>query len=1292
MPTLRLYFLGTLDIRYDGHQLPKPATLKSQSLLAYLVLHRQRPQLRDRLAELFWGDRPESKARASLSTALWHIRRCLPEEGLIMSDPQAVQFDPQGDLWLDLDEFESHVSHGDIGHMQSGVALYRGDFLDGFYDEWVISERYRLETLFCEALARLMVGQEARGEYEAGLATALRLLDRDPLREDAHRLAMRAYCRLGQRNAALEQYLRCREMVLKELDVEPMVETTELYQDILEGQFPVERVAEAVVFEVPAFEPSMPPGRNPLDVMPACRLVGREEELALLQDCWLMAKAGQGRMALISGEAGVGKTRLVEEFASRLRWQGIRVLWGRSYEFERALPYQPVAEALRSVLPALSPSELADFPAWALGEVARLVPEMWEKLALGPEPSRRVEGRPGLEVMPPSPSNQEGTRVFEGLARFMAELSSHRALLIVFEDLHWASESTLGLVHYLIRHLTGHPVLMIGTFRPEAIGLEHPLMDLRRRLTRDGLASPLRLSCLSPADVEAMLMEMSGAGEAVVPLTRRVYQETEGNPFFVMEIVKALFETDAVCLEEGSWRGDFARISEGELPLPAGVSEAIRARVSRLNDDAQEALGLAAVLGREFDFDLLSAVWDRGEEATLEALDDLLRHHLVEEGSGAVGRDYAFAHHKIREVVYADIPRRRRQHTHARIGSVMERLYRCEEEALAGELAFHFEQGMQHDKALREKAINYRLQAGDQARRLYASHEAIDHYERALALLKAQGQQERAARTLLKLGLVYIAAFQPDKAQWAYEEAFALWEPLRESAETAEPQVAAAVLRFAVAEPLALDPGKIGEDISHFIAAQLFEGLVEIDPDYNVLPAVAVRWEVTDRGTRYLFHLGEGLRWSDGAPLTAGDFEYAWKRNLASRSPAAHLLYVIENARALGNGEISDPDKVGVTALDDLTLEVRLEEPTAYLPYLLAHPVAYPLPRWAVEGHGEAWTDPENLVSNGAYQLTEWQRGERLVLSRNSFYRGPFPGNAELVQCRVFTDFGPVLEAYAADALDAISMITSDPGTIARARAAYGDELLFTSQPSTFFLVFLADQPPFDDVRVRQALVHAVDREALVREASKGQYLPATGGFVPPGMPGHSPDIGLAYDPELARALLAQAGYAEGQGFPQVSWVHFGGLPGEPVVPFLRKAWGGNLGLSVEAESLEWVAFMERLRRDPAHLTLMGWLADYPDPDCFLRVLFHSTEGNNDPRWHNARFDALVEEAARVTDQTRRMELYGEADRILVAEEAVIMPLGYAQGRILVKPWVTIPRVPPVLMRLKQIVLQQEER
>jgi oligopeptide transport system substrate-binding protein len=389
---------------------------------------------------------------------------------------------------------------------------------------------------------------------------------------------------------------------------------------------------------------------------------------------------------------------------------------------------------------------------------------------------------------------------------------------------------------------------------------------------------------------------------------------------------------------------------------------------------------------------------------------------------------------------------------------------------------------------------------------------------------------------------------------------------------------------------------------------------------------------------------------------------------------------------------MGDPDRVGVVALDDLTLEVRLEGPTAYLPHLLALPIAYPLPRRVLEGSRQFWSDPGNLVTNGAYQLEEWQRGKRLVLCRNPYYHGRFPGNVERVECPVLTGFEPALEAYAAEDLDGISMITSDPGTTSRAQAANVGELVFTPQPSTPYLVFRADRPPFDDVRVRRAFVQAVDRQALAKEAWQGQYLPATGGFIPPGMPGHSAGIGPAYNPEQAHRLLLQAGYPNGQEFPDIAWLCPGGSADNPVLPFLRRAWHNHLGVNLEAQSLEWGAYIERRKHDPADLALSAWLADYPDPDSLLRVVFHSTEGINPGRWHNPRFDALVEEAARLTDQTRRMALYQEADRILVADQAAIMPLGYAQGRTLVKPWVTMPRVPPTLMRFKHVVMQQSQR
>lgn len=719
VPTLRVRLLGTLDIRVSDQQLSKPPTLKSQSLLAYLIYHRHLPQSRERLADLFWADRPASRARHSLATALWHIRRCLPKEAYILSDTHTVQFDPQADLWLDVDRFESEIARNDVPHLESAVALYCGDFLAGFYDDWIINERYRLEALFSDALGRLMTGQEANGEYEAALSTALRLLQYDPLREDAHRLAMRAYCRLGQRNAALEQYRRCREIVRQELCAEPMIETSDLYRAILAGRFPVGRARDFLFSQAATAELLAPAGRNPLDALVPSRLMGRVQEMAFLEQCWQRAKVGRGGMVLISGEAGVGKTRLAGEFASRLRWQGVRVLWGRCYEFEHLLPYQPISEALRATLSTLTPAELMDLAPWIVTEASRLVPEM---AAHHPVPEISVSMR----------SNQEQVRLFDAVACFLGHLSSRQTLLMSIEDLHWANESTLQLIHYLARRLASHKVLLVGTLRPEAIERRHPLRALQRQLSREELAQSLRLPPLSSEAVEAMVVEMSGVGASVVPLARRLYRETEGNPFFLIEIVKALFERELIYLERGTWRGDFARISEGELPLPASLSEAIQARVDSLDDDVQEVLRLAAVLGREFDFDPLNALWGRGAEATLEALDVLLRRRLLDEGSGAMGRDYAFTHHKIQEVIYAGTPGQRL--LHRRTAEVLES--QQPDDAVA--LAWHFERAEEPGRAAR-----HALQAGLGAKAVFAHVEARAYFDRALTLLEREAPRLR---------------------------------------------------------------------------------------------------------------------------------------------------------------------------------------------------------------------------------------------------------------------------------------------------------------------------------------------------------------------------------------------------------------------------------------------------------------------------------------------------------------------------------------------------------------------
>jgi predicted ATPase/DNA-binding SARP family transcriptional activator len=779
-PELQIRCLGRLSLRCcepsegAANELTLPPTLKAQSLLAYLIAHRDRPQSRDHLAELFWGDRPEHNARRSLATALWQIRRCLPGDDFILADTANVQLNPRRAFWLDVAEFEklartrAPVAH--VSALQQAIELYRDDFLEGFYDDWVLSERYRLESLYCDALTGLMAAREALGEHEAALAMAMRLLEQDPLREDAHRAAMRAYCRLGQRHAALAQYGRCQQALRTELGVEPMDETLALRQAIVEGRLECE--LGLAIAPVPVATVRSGLARHPLDAVEHVPLVGREQELAFVADAWRAALGGGCSLLLVSGEAGVGKTRLVQTFADQQRWQGVRVLVGRCYEFERLLPYQPIAEALRALPPAVARGVFTTLPDRIVAQVSRLAPDL-----IGQEIA--------LSGTAAAPQGEAQDRLFEAVSRFLAHLAGQAPLLLILEDLHWATDSTLQLLHYLARAVLAQPLLVAGTLRIEAVPPAHPLATLGRRLERDGLARRMHLCRLTAADVASLINQLSGAAEAVGPLADRLYQETEGNPFYLIQTIKALFEQGAIRVEEGTWRADYAALGRDRLPLPVGVSETIAARVGRLSEAAQDAVRVAAVVGREFDFDLLKEAWGKGEEATLAALDDLLRHRLVAEA--AAGADYAFTHHKIQEVVYEGLPRHRCLYLHGQVGLAMERWLGAEAGGRSVELAWHFEQGRQLDERLTDKAIAYLLQAGRQAERQSANQEALAYYRRGLAILQhlpedsLRLQQEVELQIALAVPTTVVYGYGSPETKRVYDRARDLCRHLDET-------------------------------------------------------------------------------------------------------------------------------------------------------------------------------------------------------------------------------------------------------------------------------------------------------------------------------------------------------------------------------------------------------------------------------------------------------------------------------------------------------------------------------
>ncbi len=516
----------------------------------------------------------------------------------------------------------------------------------------------------------------------------------------------------------------------------------------------------------------------------------------------------------------------------------------------------------------------------------------------------------------------------------------------------------------------------------------------------------------------------------------------------------------------------------------------------------------------------------------------------------------------------------------------------------------------------------------------------------------------------MKLGLTYHTAFDFQRARQAYEEGFVLWQRAVEMGPAISPPAAPHALRQVWYDPPTLDPALAEDSLSGATILQLFSGLVELSSELNVVPGVARSWEVSEGGRKYLFHLRDDLRWSDEVPLTAEDFEYAWKRVLDpdTGSPVAMLLYDVKGAKAFHRGDVGR-EKVGVRALDELSLAVELEGPTGYFLHLLAHYTTYPVPRHVVDAHGGAWTEPGNLTANGPFRLETWDRGESMSFARNPAYAGRFRGNLDRVELPLLSDPSAALEPYEADNVDIMHIPTLPAAEMDRIRQRHAGEYVSGPTLNTDYVGFDARQPPFHDPRVRRAFALATDQETLADAVLGGYVSPATGGLIPPGMPGHSAGIGLPYDPDRARQLLTEAGYPGGRGFPDLELPTHRGH--QSVDAYLQAQWRENLGLEVTWVQMEWPSFLDYLLRETPRMWCASWAADYPDPDNFLRAgTWRPYTG-----WHSEAFDELVDGARRAMDQVERMNLYREADRMLV-EEAVIVPLTHGRFHLLVKPWV----------------------
>jgi len=472
-------------------------------------------------------------------------------------------------------------------------------------------------------------------------------------------------------------------------------------------------------------------------------------------------------------------------------------------------------------------------------------------------------------------------------------------------------------------------------------------------------------------------------------------------------------------------------------------------------------------------------------------------------------------------------------------------------------------------------------------------------------------------------------------------------------------------------EPESLDWSIATENWSIHVINNIMEGMARYDDDLKVMPALASSWDVSDDSLKYTFHLRKNVKWTDGAPLVARHFVDSWKRLLdpATAAEYAYFLYDIKGAEDFNSGKIKNFSDVGVKALDDYTLEVTLKNPVVYFPYLVTFVSTFPIRLDVIEKWGDNWTEPGHIVTLGAYKLESWRHEYSLTVVRNEGYYGKAPPIGK-VEMFMVNEENTALDLYDTGFLDIIR-VPMHAIPYYRSRPDYVEGPAFWM----YYLGFNVSKPPFDNPLVRRAFAHAVDRDEVVKVLRGGRA--PWSSWIPPRMAGENPDIGCRFDPGLARKLLEQAGYESGGKFPEVTLGFNTLLQHTIIASNVQEQWRANLGVNVRLDNMEWKVYLQKVRDDPPQIFRMGWVADYPDPDSFMKV-FISSSGNNFTGWKSPVYDRLVYLASRERDAGKRQELYDKAQRLLLEEDCVIIPVFVSQINRLVSPRIKGFKVNPM--------------
>ncbi len=777
MTQLIIYLLGTPRFERNGENINLD-TRKASALIAYLAIAKQRKS-RDTLAALLWPEFDQTHARATLRRTLSTLNKALGGSWLEISR-EYISLNFNAGIWVDVDEFHNLISecrsHNHLPAetcskclqpLSAAVELYGGDFLAGFslrdssnFDDWQFYQADALRRDFASALERLVQCYSTSGNFESAITYAQQWLALDRLNESAHRLLMQLYAWNGQQSAALHQYRECVQVLDRELGVSPLESTTRLYQAIKEHQispspttkYGSTETSNAKMVGISSLQ--MNTSKNAtttsqtLTFQTSYPLVGRSNELLTLTQVYGGIHT-VGHLMLLEGEAGIGKTRLAEEFLANVQSKGANVISARCYEGETQFAFGPIVAGLRTTL-ALEGAEqkIKDIPLPWISEAARLLPELFTY-------------RTDLSSPLPLDSPGAQSRFFEGLKQMLYALCKGELPGIVFfDDIQWADSATLDLLNYLVRRLREQPVCLLVTLRSRQASNNNRIYQLQNEALRAGNATVVSLSRLNLLSVRELVLSTSLNGVALNGgLIERLYQETEGLPFFLIEYLLAIIN-GALPVESENWSP------------PGSVRELLHSRLKAVDETGRQLLGAAAVIGRSFDFDTLREVSGRGEEETVNALEGLIAQGLVEEVDVSVSErtlKYDFSHERLRSLVYEETSLARRRLLHRRVAEAL--IGRTRENRipgiLAGQIAYHFDKS--GNAAL---AAEYFKLAGDHARSLYANAEALTHYRMALAL----GYTD-AAILHESVGDLYTLLGEYSNAIKSYETAAALCAP-----------------------------------------------------------------------------------------------------------------------------------------------------------------------------------------------------------------------------------------------------------------------------------------------------------------------------------------------------------------------------------------------------------------------------------------------------------------------------------------------------------------------------------